>query len=90
MSENFEPLWCRGCGKLNEDLRLSFCFDCATRGEERAAKRTVVQHLYKALQNVLKGSSCWRYDLRWAFQRLVRTGDYDEGGYFDRQGIKWR
>jgi hypothetical protein len=81
---------CVKCGNADE-LRLGFCFDCAASGEERAACRTVLQHLSKMLFNLRQGR--WenaRYDLSWAWQRLTRTGDYRAGGYFDSAGYRWR
>lgn len=81
---------CTGCGK-DDELRLGFCWDCANGGEARAAKRIVRQHLAKAWRNVRQGR--WanvRYDLKWAFERLTRTGDYAADGYFDSQGHAWR
>lgn len=80
---------CRGC-KREEELRLGYCFDCASKGEERAAKRTVIGHIKKAWENYRAGSRNWRYDLKWAWERATRTGDYKRNGYFDREGINWR
>lgn len=81
---------CKGCGR-NTELRLGFCFDCASRGEVRAAQRTVVQHLRKALQNAkIKRWDYVRYDLRWAWERLTRTGDYGKRGYFAEMGVPVR
>ncbi len=80
---------CGGCGQMLE-LRLGFCFDCSSRGEERAAKRTVAEHLKQARANLAKGSPNWRFDLHWAWERFTQTGDYAPGGYFDKFGIHWR
>ena len=80
---------CRSC-KREEELRGGYCFDCATRGEVRAAKRTVIQHIAKAMQNIKAGSRYWRTDLKWAWERLTRTGDYRKDGYFDGERIDWR
>lgn len=81
---------CVGCG-VEDELRLGHCYDCATRGEERAAKRTVAQHLMKACRNVLSGHWLYaKFDLSWAWQRLTRTGDYAAGGPFDWEGYDWR
>jgi len=81
---------CKGCGSDTE-LRLGYCFDCASRGERRAACRTVVQHLLKCVRNLVRCRLRYaRFDLRWAFQRLTRTGDYAKDGYFDWIGIPWR
>lgn len=77
--------WCICCGHFEDDLRGGICFDCATAGEIKALKRTVLQHLAKAVRNIWRGS--WmaaRIDLMWAWERLTRTGDYRPGGYADR------
>ena len=81
---------CSSCGREAE-LRLGCCFKCAMNGERRAACRTVLQHLWKALSNLRKRK--WghmRYDLSWAWQRATRSGDYSTGGYFDGEGHPWR
>lgn len=77
---------CRSCGR-DRELRLGFCFDCASAGEARAAKRTVRQHLVKALVH-WRRRDWWkaRYDLRWAWERFTMTGDYAKGGYFEEMG----
>lgn len=81
---------CGKCGR-HVELRLGFCFDCAQGGEERAAKRSVLEHMAKAVENVRKRR--WQYayyDITWAWQRLTRTGDYSKGGTFDFEGYDWR
>lgn len=80
---------CLRC-KNDDDLRLGFCFDCATAGERKAANRSALQHVMKAVQNACKGNwSNARYDLAWAIERLTRTGDYAPGGVFEREyGIR--
>lgn len=81
---------CRGCGK-EEELRLGYCFDCASKGEERAAKRTVEEHLKHALMKLEKGfREDAKYDICWALERLTETGDYAQVGTFDREGYNWR
>lgn len=81
---------CKKCG-CEDDTRLGFCFDCASNGEECAAKRTVLRHLMKAFHNARAGHwSYVRFDLSWAMQRLFSVGDYARGGYFDSEGIDWR
>ena len=72
---------CHGCGK-DEELRLGFCFDCASAGEERAARRTVLQHLAKGFRHLWIGSDNARFDFRWAWERFTRTGDYARNGEF--------
>ena len=81
---------CRGCGK-DDELRLGYCFDCASKGEERAAKRSVEEHLKHGLAQLKKGNmENARYDFKWALERLTLTGDYATGGTFDSEGYKWR
>lgn len=81
---------CKGCGK-DEELRLGYCFDCATSGEERAAKRSVEEHLRNGLKNLKEGKNeNGRYDFEWALERLTLTGHYADGGIFDQEGYKWR
>lgn len=71
---------CAGCGQ-DDELRMGYCFDCASAGEERALRRSVPGHLAKALWNAARcrwGNA--RIDLAWAWERLTRTGDYAPGG----------
>lgn len=77
---------CAGCGK-DDELRLGFCFDCATAGEENAARRTVAQHLLKGLKNLCRGNDNARFDFGWAWERLTRTGDYARNGAFAYMGL---
>lgn len=82
---------CIFCLAKDVETRMGCCFDCATRGEDRAARRTVVQHIGKGLLNVARGR--WgnaRFDFRWSWERLTRTGDYAPNGYFDRQVPDWK
>ncbi len=82
---------CQVCGNEDKDLRLGICFDCAFSAEERAAKRSVLEHLRKCFTNLKnRNVEFAKYDLRWAFQRLTRTGDYADGGTFDFEGYDWR
>lgn len=82
---------CKCCDKPVDDVRFGVCFDCASTGEERTAKRTVFQHIKKGLLNVRVGNYEYcKYDFLWAWQRLTRTGDYREGGTFDKEGYDWR
>jgi hypothetical protein len=82
------PPKCAGCGN-EDDLRFGYCFDCASAGELRAAKRTVLQHLRQAWRNIRKGSGNWKYDARWALERATRTGNYAPGGAFETEyGIR--
>ena len=81
------------CKKCSADTELcfGFCFDCASDGELRAARRTVVEHIAAAIFNARNRQWKYvRYDLRWATQRLFRRGDYARDGYFDQMGVDWR
>lgn len=78
---------CDYCGKEDE-LRFGCCFDCASDGEARAARRTVVQHIGKMFRNLWKRNGNAKYDFKWALERLTKTGDYKPGGYFDHFNIK--
>lgn len=81
---------CKICGK-ERDVCYGVCFDCATSAEERASKRTVIQHLYYSLRSLCARQFIdSRIYLEWAFERLTRTGDYRKGGTFDREGYKWK
>lgn len=75
---------CASCGSTDE-LRMGHCFDCAMRGEERAAHRAVAQHLGHGLWRALRGrfDFATKTDFVWAWERLTKTGDYAPGGEFD-------
>lgn len=77
---------CSACGEI-EELRYGCCFDCACAAEERAARRSVLEHLSRGLVRVLRGdfSFSTRVDFAWAWERLTKTGDYAPGGEFDSQ-----
>lgn len=67
---------CRKCGREDE-LRFGYCFECASEGDMRLGKRTVVQHLVHSLKWLRKGD--WQYfkiDVKCAWERLTRTGHY--------------
>lgn len=71
---------CRGCGRDDDDLRMEYCFDCASDGDLRLGRRSVLQHLGKAISHA--APRCWwkaRIDLKCAWQRLRRTGEYAPG-----------
>ena len=81
---------CTSC-KKEDELRFGVCFSCASSGESKAANRTVFQHLKTAIKNAqAKQYEYAGYDLKWAWQRLTRTGDYSKDGYFDSEGHNWR
>lgn len=84
ISYQHDPSTCLGC-KKKEELRFGYCFDCAHSGELRAAKRPVMQHIKMALTNVIKKNRNWKYDIRWAWERATRTGDYKSGGYLEQE-----
>jgi len=74
---------CQYCNNPDDDLRMGCCWDCASAGELRAARRTVTQHLGNAVRNLAAGNFAnARFDLCWAWERLTKTGDYAPGGYF--------
>lgn len=75
---------CRACKKQDDDLRFGICFDCALAGEKRSACRTVTQHILRGMKNLIKNSDNYKFDLKWAWERLMRTGDYKRGGIFER------
>lgn len=70
---------CKGCGR-DDDLRFGYCFDCATDGDLRLGRRSVMQHLGKAVSHVARGY-WWnaKTDVKCAWERLTRTGDYAPG-----------
>lgn len=77
---------CHYCGE-DDELRFGCCWDCASAGEAKAAKRTVCQHLTQMFRNLWRRNGNAKYDLKWACERLTKTGDYAPGGYFEREGI---
>jgi hypothetical protein len=77
---------CNFCGRDGQELRGGCCWDCANNGERKAAMRTVLEHLAAMLRNVSRRK--WdhaRFDFKWAFERLTRSGDYAREGYFWRE-----
>lgn len=82
---------CLACGSPDDDTRFGICFDCATKAEANAARRTIVQHAARGVKNALRGDfGSAKIDFTWAVERLTRTGDYRKGGVFDREGYDWR
>lgn len=82
---------CKFCGKENEELRFGACWDCASSGEVRLAKRTVLGHLRKMCHNLrLRRFDYAQMDLACAWERFWRVGSYAKDGYFDSMGIDWR
>lgn len=77
---------CDYCGK-DDELRFGCCWECACAGEAKAAKRTVVQHVAQMFRSLWRRNGNAKYDLKWAWERLTKTGDYAPGGYFEREGI---
>lgn len=77
---------CVSCGAMDE-TRMGVCWDCACAGEEKAARRSVMQHVFHGLGKVVRGRFDFgtRMDFTWAWERLTKTGDYAPGGEFDRQ-----
>jgi hypothetical protein len=83
------PGVCRVCGRL-ADLRGSTCFDCASRAEELAARRSPEEHRAAADAAEQAGAiETARICRQWAHERETKTGDYAPGGVFETEyGIK--
>lgn len=82
---------CSVCGSDDTDTRMGVCFDCATAGEARAARRGVLGHIWRGIDAAMH-AEWWvaRICFRWAWERLTKTGDYAPGGEFDAAGYDWR
>jgi hypothetical protein len=81
---------CSVCGN-DDDTRFGVCFDCASAAERKAAKRSVIGHLWQGVIRLLRGDrwgavTCFK----WARERLTATGDYAPGGTFDAEYPGWR
>lgn len=75
---------CKKCGN-DDECRMGICFDCASAGEARAAKRTVIHHIGKGISHFVRGyRTNARIDFQWAWERFTQTGDYAPGGEFER------
>ena len=72
---------CSVCGHDDDDLRMGVCFDCASAGDIRLAKRTTRQHWRHALGSI-RARVWWRarMDFKMGWERIWRTGDYAKGG----------
>lgn len=71
---------CRVCNSKTDDLRGGVCFDCATEGDIRLAKRSTLQHWTHALGAAFHG--VWwmaKMDVRMGWERIWRTGEYAPG-----------
>lgn len=71
---------CRVCNTNTDDLRGGVCFDCATEGDLRLARRSALQHWLHGLEALLSG--VWwmaRMDFRMGWERIRRTGEYAPG-----------
>lgn len=81
---------CLECG-VDRDLREGICFDCASAAERRAAKRSVLRHLWASVSAFTSGDAVSsRIFAKWAWERLTGTGDYAVGGTFDAEYPGWR
>lgn len=71
---------CNGCGKDGE-LRMGWCFACASAGDTRLGSRTVLQHVRHSLQSAFRGQ-WWhaKVDLKCAWKRATKTGNYGLNG----------
>lgn len=71
---------CQVCGSGDSDLRMGVCFDCATAGDIRLAKRSTLQHWRHGAYSLFCG--VWwraRMDFRMGWERIWRTGEYAPG-----------
>lgn len=71
---------CRVCKTEQGDLRGGVCFDCATEGDLRLARRSMLQHWAHGLGAIFAGK-WWmvRMDFRMGWERIRRSGDYAPG-----------
>lgn len=72
---------CRICNADTDDLHAGICFDCATEGDLRLGRRSVIQHWTHGIYSVFCG--VWwraRMDFKMGWERLWRTGEYALGG----------
>lgn len=72
---------CKRCGK-DEDLRFGYCFDCATEGDLRLGRRSILEHWWHA---VSKARDWWTFktDIKLGFERMFRRGEYAPGGEWE-------
>lgn len=71
---------CQVCGSGDGDTRMGVCFDCATAGDIRLAKRSTIQHWLHGIGSLFQG--VWwraRMDFKRGWERLWRTGEYAPG-----------
>jgi NMD protein affecting ribosome stability and mRNA decay len=61
---------CQVCGSGDDDLRMGVCFDCATEGDIRLAKKSTLQHWAHGVASIFQG--VW-------WERIWRTGEYAPG-----------
>lgn len=74
---------CGSCGQPAADLREGVCFSCASNAEDGVAKRSVEEHLQSALKHLERGLTEYaEIDIKWAYERLTRTGQYGPRGDF--------
>ena len=80
------------CKKHRSDGVCPICFDNVFGPlEEEIAKMSAWDHF-------VMFCICFFYfqfidaylEIVWCISRIFKIGDYAEGGYFDRRGIKWR
>lgn len=71
---------CRVCNIDTDDLRGGVCFDCATEGDIRLARRSTLQHWLHGL-SALFGGVWWmaKMDFRMGWERVRRSGEYAPG-----------
>jgi len=70
---------CKGCG-ADDELRMGYCFECASAGDVRLAKRKTWQHWLKGVSHLLRGY-WWnaKTDFKCGWERIWRTGEYAPG-----------
>jgi hypothetical protein len=70
---------CSYCGK-EEETRLGACWECATEGDIRLAKRGFLEHWFRAAVHLLLGArDLAKLDFKLGWHRIWRTGEYAPG-----------
>ncbi len=76
ISEGFAH--CKGCGGY-KDLVSGFCFDCATKKDDKLLQRNFFQHIYSGFKHLLTiNLDRAKIDFNLAKDRVKGTGDYSE------------
>lgn len=71
---------CTVCHSKDTDLRMGVCFDCATDGDIRLAKKSTIEHWLHSIKALSQGA-WWiaKLDFKIGWQRIWRTGEYAIG-----------